>query len=134
MGQGLAFFGEDMLASLLCSLARFGIANRGARQPIQPHTYARLLVFDETLAQPHFAVVNCSDAVMSVFYSHLSTRSQNFAVMNSYVAALSLFSFDIQLGALIVCIQCNDTKIREVHVGEYAYYVNKLRQNVGLET
>jgi len=30
----------------------------GVRQPVQPHTfYARLLVFDETLAQPHFAVV-----------------------------------------------------------------------------
>jgi len=25
-------------------------------------------------------------------------------------------------------------KIRGVHVEEYAYYVNKLRQNVGLET
>jgi len=43
-----------------------------------------------------FAVVNCSDAVMSVFYSPFSTRSQNFAVMNSRVAALSLFSSDIQ--------------------------------------
>jgi len=26
-----------------------------------------MLVFDETLAQPYFAVVNFSDAVMSVF-------------------------------------------------------------------
>jgi len=25
-------------------------------------------------------------------------------------------------------------KIREVRVEEYAYYINKLRQNVGLET
>jgi len=33
-------------------------------------------------------------AVMSVFYSPFSTRSQNFAVMNSCVAALSLFSSD----------------------------------------
>jgi len=32
--QGLAFFGEDRLASLLCSLARFRLANRGARQPV----------------------------------------------------------------------------------------------------
>jgi len=93
--NGLAFFGEDRLASLLCSLARFDLANRGARQPVQPHTFARLLVFDETLAQPHFAVVNCDDAVMSVFYSPFSTRSQNFAVTNSCVAALSLFSSDI---------------------------------------
>jgi len=97
LGQGLAFFGEGRLATLLCSLARFDLANRGVRQPVQPHTCARLLVFDETLAQPHFAVVNCSDAVilMSVFYSTFSTRSQNFAVMNSCVAALGLFSSDI---------------------------------------
>ena len=109
LGEGLAFFGEDRLATLLCSLARFDLANRGVRQPVQPHTYARLLVFDETLAQPHFAVVNCSDAVMSVFYSPFLTCSQNFAVMNSCVAALSLFSSDILVEALIVYIQCNDT-------------------------
>jgi len=90
-----AFFGEDRLANLLCSSARFDLASRGVRQPVQPHTYARLLVFDETLAQLHFAVVNCSDAVMSVFYFPFSTRSQNFAVMNSCVAALSVFSSDI---------------------------------------
>jgi len=96
LGQGPAFIGEDWLARLLCSLARFDLANRGARQPVQPHTfYARLLVFDETLAHPHFEVVNCFDAVMSVFYSPFSTRSQNFAVMNSCVAASSLFSSDI---------------------------------------
>ena len=89
------FFGEDRLATLLCSLARFDLANRGVRQPVQPHTYARLLVFDETFAQPHFAVVNCSDAVMSVFYYPFSTRSQTSAVMNSCVVALSLFSSDI---------------------------------------
>jgi len=29
----------------------------GVRQPVQSHTfYARLFVFDKTLAQPHFAV------------------------------------------------------------------------------
>jgi len=33
-GQGLAFFGEDRLATLLCSLARFDLANRGVRQPV----------------------------------------------------------------------------------------------------
>jgi len=91
----LAFFGEDRLATLLCSLARFDFSNRVVHQPVQPHTYTRLLVFDETLAQPHFAVVNCSDAVMSEFYSPFPTRSQNFAVMNSCVAALSSFSSDI---------------------------------------
>jgi len=54
-GQGLAFFGENRLATLLCSLVRFDLANRGVRQPVQPHTYARLLVFDETYnTQPNF--------------------------------------------------------------------------------
>jgi len=94
--QGLAFFGEDRLATLLCSLARFDFPNRGVRQPVQPHSlFARRIVFDDTLAQPHFAVVNCYDSVISVFYSPFSTRSQNFAVMNSCVVALSLFSSDI---------------------------------------
>ena len=89
------FFGEDRLAILLCSLARFDLANRGVRQPVQLHPYARLLVFDETSAQPHFTVINWSDAVISVFYSPFSTHSQIVAVMNSCVAALSLFSSDI---------------------------------------
>jgi len=95
LGQALAFFGEDRLANVLCSLARFDLANRGVRQPVEPHTYARRLVFDKTLAQPHCAVVNCSDAVMNVFYSPFSKRSQNLAVMNCCVLALSLFSSDI---------------------------------------
>jgi len=36
---------------------------------------AQPLVFDETLAQPDFAVVNCSDIVLSVFYSPVLMRS-----------------------------------------------------------
>jgi len=88
LGQGLAFFVEDRLATLLCSLVRFDLENQGVRRPVQPHTYARLLAFDEALVQSH-------GAVMSVFYAPFSTRSQNFAVMNSCVAALSLFSSDI---------------------------------------
>ena len=56
-------------SQFLCSFARFDLANRGMCQPVQVHTFnARLLVFDKTSAQHHFAAVNCSDAVMSVFY------------------------------------------------------------------
>jgi len=55
--------------SILVSFGKIRSSNPGVRQPIQPHTYARLLIFDETFAQPDFAVVNCSDVVMSVFYS-----------------------------------------------------------------
>jgi len=59
-----------MYSQFLCSFARFDLANRGVRQPVQPHTfYARLLVFDKTSAQPHSAAVNCSNAEISVFYS-----------------------------------------------------------------
>jgi len=94
-GQGLVFFGEDTLATLVCTFARFDVANRGVCQPVQPHTYARLLVFDETLTQSHFADVNCSDAVVSAFSSPVSTRSENFAVVNSCVAAMSLISSHI---------------------------------------
>jgi len=50
-----------------------------ARQIGPPQTfYAKLLVFDKTLAQPHFAVVNCSHAVMSVFYFPVITRCPIF--------------------------------------------------------
>ena len=46
---------------------------------VQPHTfYARPLVFDKTSAQHHFAAVNCSDAVMSVFYYPVLMRSLIF--------------------------------------------------------
>jgi len=63
----------------LCSFARFYIANRGVSQPVQPHTfYARLLVFDKASAQHHFAVVNCSDAEMSVFFYPVFMRSLIF--------------------------------------------------------
>ena len=65
-------------SQFLCSLARFDLANRGVRQPVQPHTCASLLVFAKTSVQPHFAVVNCSDAVMIVFYSPVLTRSLIF--------------------------------------------------------
>jgi len=61
-------------SQFLCSLARFDLANRGVRQPVQLHTCVQLLVLDKTSVQPHFAVVNCSDAVMTVFYSPVLTR------------------------------------------------------------
>jgi len=60
-------------------LATIDLANGGVRQPVQPHAfYAPPLVFNKTLAQPHFAVANCSDAAMSVFYSPVLTRSLIF--------------------------------------------------------
>ena len=62
-----------------CNLAKFDLANQGVRQPVQPHTFnAQLFVFNETLAQLDFAVVNCSDVGMSVFHSPVLTRSLIF--------------------------------------------------------
>jgi len=49
------------------------------RQPVQLHTFnAQLPVFKETLVQPDFVVVNCSDVVMSVFHSPVLTRNLLF--------------------------------------------------------
>jgi len=62
-----------------CIVLQDSIFQTGLRQPVQPHfVYARLLAFDKTLAQPPFAVVNCSDALMSVFYSPVLMRSLIF--------------------------------------------------------
>jgi len=65
---------------------------------------------------------------MSVLLPRFNAKPDIFAVMNRCVVALSLFPpTSSLLRALIVY------KIRGVRVEEYAYYVNKLRQNIGLE-
>jgi len=79
--------------------------SRGVRQTVQPYTFcAPLLVFDKASIQPHFAVVNCSDAVLGVFYSPVrkaphtpvfNAQPDIFAVMSYCVVALSVFSSDI---------------------------------------
>ena len=72
-------------SQFLCNLAKFNLANQGVRQPVQPHTFnTQLLVFDEILAQLDFAVVNCSDVVMSVFHSPVLTRIPIFLYFCSY--------------------------------------------------
>jgi len=75
-------------SQFLFSSARFDLANRNARQPVQRHTfYAPLLVFDKASALPHFAVVNCcSDAVMNVFYYPVLTRSLIFLQLSTAVS------------------------------------------------
>jgi len=55
--------------SIFVWLSRIRICKPGVRQPVQPHTYARRLVFKETLAQPDLAGVNFSDVVTNMFYS-----------------------------------------------------------------
>jgi len=101
-------------SQFLCSSARFDLGNRGVCQQVQLHTfYAPLLVFDKTLAQPDFAVVNCSDVVMSwVSLPCFNAQPDIFAVMKCCVAALSLFSSDILTWSADSYIQCNETKIK----------------------
>ena len=66
-------------SQFLCRLVKFDLAKQGLRQPVQPLTFnAQLLVFKETLVQPDFAAVNCSDVVMSVFHSPVLRRSLIF--------------------------------------------------------
>jgi len=82
-------------SQFLCCLARFSFRNLGVRQPVQPHTYARLLVFDETSAQPDFALVNCFDIVMTVLFPCFNTKPDIFTFINCCVVAVSVFSPDI---------------------------------------
>ena len=58
---------------------KFDLANQGVRQSVQLHAFnVQLPVFKETLVQPDFVVVNCSDVVMSVFHSPILTRNLLF--------------------------------------------------------
>jgi len=70
-----------------------------------------MLVFDKTLAQPDFAVLYCSApyVVMTTLLPCFNAQPNIFAVMKRRIVALGVDSSDIQLGALIVYIQCNDT-------------------------
>ena len=100
---------------------------------VQPNTYARLFVFDETLAQLHFAVVNWSDVVMSVSYSPVLTRSLIFLQLWTTVFECMFLQYP-NLGCWWFIFSAVTYKVRRVGVEKYLYNVNKLRQNVGLET
>jgi len=59
-----------------------------------------------------------------------------FAVMNRCIVALGVFHSDIltwSANSLYALFSAMTHKIRKLDVEKYAYYVNKLRQNVGLE-
>jgi len=51
-----------------CAVYKFKLSTLGARHPRRIHSDR--LLFDETFAQPCiFAVVNCADVSLDVFYS-----------------------------------------------------------------
>jgi len=68
-----------------CVISSFKLSTLGVRHP--SCIPSDRLLFDETFAQPCiFAVVNCADAALSVFYSPVLTRCRIFfAVMNCSV-------------------------------------------------
>jgi len=117
-------------SQFMCSLARFYLAYQSVSQRALPHTfYAWLLIFDKTSAQAYFYIANCSDAVMSVFYSPVLTRSLIFLQLQT----VFIFLRYRNLERWWFIFSAMRHKLRGVRVEEYAYCVNKLRQNVGLE-
>ena len=92
--------------------------------------------FDETLVQLDFAVVHCSDVMMSVFHFPVLT------VVHCSDVVMSVFHSPVDFGFLrcpnlerwLFIFSSVTHKISGVDVEKYAYYVNKLHQNVGLET
>ena len=125
-------------SQFICSLAGFDLAKCKpgcASDSPAAHFLCSLLVFDETLAQPYFAVVNCSDAMMSVFLSCFNVQPNIFVVMKCCVVALSLFYLRYpNLESWSLIFSSTTHELRGARVEEYANYVNKLRQNVGLKT
>ena len=87
---------------------------------------AEPLVFDKAFAQPHFSVVNCSDAVMSVFFYHVLTRSViflEFELLCRSVEFIFLRYSNLERWYFIFSAMAH--KIRRVDVEKYAYYVSK---------
>jgi len=73
-----------------CEVLHDSIMQTGVCASRSSHTLFMLeCSYSTRPAQPHFAAVNCSDAVMSVFYS----------LLNCCVVALILFSSDILAGS-----------------------------------
>ena len=71
---------------------------------------------------------------MSVSLPCFNAQSDIFALTNCCGVALNLFFSDSLTGSADSFHSAQWHKISGVDVEEYAYYVNKLRQNLGLET
>ena len=99
-------------AHFLCSIARI-------RQDLSTASFCSCKLLwrsDECVLLP------CFNAQPDIFW-----------VMNCCVVALGLFSSDISTWSANSLYSVQRHKIRWGRVEEYAYYVNELRQNVGLE-
>ena len=121
----LAYFMRILNSCVVC---RDSILHTGASQ-----ASAHFLCSTARIRQDISAVSFCSCKLRwrsdeRVLLPCFNAKPDIFAVMNCCVVTLSLFSTDILTSSADVY------KIRGVHIEEYAYYVNKFRQNVGLET
>ena len=93
-------------SQFLCSLVRFDLANRGVRQPVQPHTSTACIWQDISAA----SFCTCKLLWRSderVLLRCFNAQPVIFAVMNCCVLALSLFSCDI--------LTCSADSLYSVH-------------------
>jgi len=71
-----------------------------------------------------------------VFLSNFNVQPDIFAVMNCCILALGVYYTDSltwSANSLYSLFSAMTHRIRRVDVEKYAYYVNTLRRNVGLE-
>jgi len=122
----------------LCSLARFDVVKLGCA-PASPA--ALFLCSTARIRQDISAASFCSCKLLwrideCVLLPCFNGQPDIFAVMTCCIVALGvLYSDSITWSAdsLYSLFSAKTHKIRRVVVEKYAYYVNKLRQNIGLE-
>ena len=110
-------------SQFLCSLARFDLANQGVRQPFQLHTFSARMRGDISAAS------FCSCKLLWLTFN---AQPDIFAVMNLLCGSVGCIF--LQYPNLERWFSSMTHKTKGVRVEEHANYVNKLRQNVGLET
>ena len=124
-------------SQFLCSLAKFDLANQVCA-PASPAAYLQYTT--ARIWRDLSAASFCSCKLLwrsgeCVSLPCFNTQPDIFAVTNCCVVALSLFFSDNLTWSAdsLYSVQWYK-KLRGVDVEKYAYYVNKLLQNVGLET
>jgi len=83
-------------SQLLCSLARFDLANRGVRQLVQPHTLCSTARIRQNISAA--SVCSCKLRWLNnecLLLPCFNAKPDIFAVMNCCVVELNLFSIDI---------------------------------------
>jgi len=121
----------------MCSLARFDFSNCGVRTASPA---ALFLCSTARIRQDISAASFCSYKLLwrideCVLLPCFNVQPDIFAVMNGCIVALGVFHSDSltwSANSLYSLFSAMTHQMR-VDVEKYAHYVNKLRQNVGLE-